>query len=135
MGGFSDVGHLTPEVVAALVDGELGKGAEHRARIHLVHCEECRTEVRAQRQAAERLRGSDPLDGIHVSGSLLDRLTQIPTVCGDNAEQAEDEPGDVGPDGRRRPATLSGRMAAAARRVQRMGSAAQSKSPRKRRER
>ncbi|MCJ7859307.1 anti-sigma factor family protein [Corynebacterium kalidii] len=115
---LSDVGHLTPEVVAALVDGELTRGAEHRARIHLVHCVECRDEVREQRQASELLRGSIPLDQVRVSGSLLSRLVQIPDHCaaGDVAEPGHDA---VGIDGCRRPDSITGRMAAVARKVQR----------------
>lgn len=137
-GAFSAVGHLTPEVVAALVDGELSRGAEQRAKVHLVHCQECRNEVRAQRQAADRLRGSDPLDGVHISGTLLDRLTQIPVVCDESEQSAGVDAtagsgdgnvsGEVGPDGCRRPDTFSGRMAAAMRRVQRRGGAAQPNS-------
>lgn len=131
---FSGVGHLTPEVVAALVDGELGRGAEHRAKVHLVHCQECRNEVRAQRQAAERLRSSDHLDGVHISGNLMDRLTQIPTVVSEDdtcSGAAKGEPtghDPVGPDGYRRPETFTGRMAAAARRVQRKSGSGQFKS-------
>ena len=128
-GAFSAVGHLTPEVVAALVDGELSRGAEQRAKVHLVHCQECRNEVRVQRQAADRLRGSDPLDGVHISGTLLDRLTQIPVVCDESEQSAGvDATDEVGPDGCRRPDTFSGRMAAVMRRVQRRGGAAQPNS-------
>ncbi|HIW90097.1 MAG TPA: anti-sigma factor [Candidatus Corynebacterium avicola] len=146
-GAFSAVGHLTPEVVAALVDGELSRGAEQRAKVHLVHCQECRGEVRAQRQAAERLRDSDPLGDVHISGSLLARLTQIPAVCEESGQVAAEDAGngsgpatsgdifsdEVGPDGCRRPNTLSGRMAAAMRRAQRRGGATQPNSPRYRR--
>lgn len=137
VGRLSDVGHLTPEVVAAQVDGELTRGAEHRARIHLVHCGECREEVRAQRQAAERLRGSIPMDEIHVSGSLMSRLARIPDDCdgtGPGEQDAAAEHDPVGIDGCRRPDSLTGRMAAAARKVQRRTTGwtanGRSKSPR-----
>ncbi|MDN5682717.1 MULTISPECIES: anti-sigma factor [Corynebacterium] len=122
VGKLSDVGHLTPEVVAALVDGELSRGAEHRARIHLVHCEECRDEVRAQRQASDRLRGSIPMDQLHASGSLLSRLVRIPDDCAQGGGAPQDALTDsdaVGIDGCRRPDSITGRMAAAARKVQR----------------
>lgn len=138
VGGLSDVGHLTPEVVVALVDGELTTGAEHRARIHLVHCVECRDEVRAQRQAADRLRDGIPLDEVHASGSLLQRLTRIPDDCagiddvGDgNTDGSAGGDRAVGIDGCRRPDSFTGRMAAAARKAQRRGGS-RAKSPRTR---
>lgn len=137
VGKLSDVGHLTPEVVAALVDGELSRGAEHRARIHLVHCVECRDEVRAQRQASDRLRGSIPMDQLHASGSLLSRLVRIPDDCARGAESPDDAPADrdaVGIDGCRRPDSITGRMAAAARKVQRRTTKGRVKSPRQRSE-
>ncbi len=118
VGKLSDVGHLTPEVVAALVDGELTRGAEHRARIHLVHCEECRDEVREQRQASELLRGSIPMDQVHASGRLLSRLVQIPDACA-TGESPDPQHDSVGIDGCRRPDSITGRMAAVARKVQR----------------
>ena len=58
--GFSSVEHLSAAAVTALVDNELSARAEHRAKVHLVHCDECRDEVRRQRQAAEALRHADP---------------------------------------------------------------------------
>lgn len=118
---LSAVGHLTPEVVAALVDGELSRGAEHRARIHLVYCEDCRDEVKVQRQAAERVRDSGSLGEIHVSGSLLQRLTRIPTESAGQDAQADPSPEEdtLGLDGCRRPDSLTGRLAAAARKVHR----------------
>lgn len=142
VGGLSDVGHLTPEVVVALVDGELSSGAEHRARVHLVHCVECRHEVRAHREAAVRVRDGIPMDQVHISGSLLRRLNRIPDDCagglgspGDR-HAAADGPlqsgQDVGINGCRRPDSLSGRMAAAARKVQRRTAGGRPKSPRSR---
>lgn len=50
---FASVEHLSLEAVAAFVDGELTPLAMHRARVHLVHCEECRAEVAQQRRASE----------------------------------------------------------------------------------
>lgn len=132
---LSAVGHLTPEVVAALVDGELSRGAEHRARIHLVYCEECRDQVKIQRQAAERVRDNGSLGGVHVSGSLISRLTRIPTESAVQetpaAQYAEED--TLGLDGCRRPDSLTGRLAAAARKAQRRAgtrSGPRSKSPR-----
>ncbi len=46
---FASVEHLNPEAVAAFVDNELSPAAAHRAKIHLVHCPECREEIHRQR--------------------------------------------------------------------------------------
>lgn len=115
-----DVGHLSTEAVAALVDGELGRGAEDRAKAHLVHCSECREEVRIQRQAAARVRQAGGLAEVRAPGSLLDRLTGIPASClgtdgGDLPGQ-----GSVGVDGCRRPETLGDRLSTSVRRVLRV---------------
>lgn len=69
--------HLSPEAVAAFVDGELTDGACHRARVHLVHCPECRAEVHQQRGASEWLRGSNITDEVRAPSDLLARLTGI----------------------------------------------------------
>ncbi|WP_238525923.1 anti-sigma factor family protein [Corynebacterium nuruki] len=115
------VGHLTPEVTAALVDGELSRGAENRAKVHLVSCPECRAEVREQRQAAQRLRGAaeTALGGIHAPGGLRARLAGIPETCADGGGDSPD-PGDsdrVGVDGRRRPESVVARVGGAVRRT------------------
>ncbi|MCL0120923.1 anti-sigma factor family protein [Corynebacterium pygosceleis] len=78
---FASVEHLSPEAVAAFVDGELTSGAAHRARVHMVHCVECRDEVDQQRRAAERLRTCTENDGIRVPSSLMERLTSIAQSC------------------------------------------------------
>ena len=70
--GELSVDHLSTEAIAALVDGELSRRAEHRAKIHLVHCESCRAEVRAQRSAAHRLR--EHVDGCRRPETLVDRV-------------------------------------------------------------
>uniref|UniRef100_UPI0021753F9A anti-sigma factor family protein n=1 Tax=Corynebacterium diphtheriae TaxID=1717 RepID=UPI0021753F9A len=51
---FASVEHLNPEAVAAFVDNELSPAAAHRAKIHLVHCPECREEIHRQRGGAPR---------------------------------------------------------------------------------
>lgn len=96
--GSLSVEHLSPEAVAALVDGELSPKAEHRAKVHIVHCRECRSDVKRQREAAARLRGDT---GIHASGNLIERLTRIP-----EAEPASASHGRFREDGCRRPETL-----------------------------
>ncbi len=69
--------HLSPEAVAAFVDGELTDGACHRARVHLVHCPECRAEVHHQRGASEWLRGSNITEEVRAPSDLLARLAGI----------------------------------------------------------
>ena len=67
--------HLAGEAVAALIDGELSRGAYHRALDHMVRCPECRTAVNAQRQAKDVLVGT----GIPaVPNGLLSRLHAVP---------------------------------------------------------
>jgi len=72
---FSSVEHLSPEAVAAFVDGELGMTAHLRAAHHMSICPECATEVDAQRQARAALRESSP---VAVPSTLLGLLSQIP---------------------------------------------------------
>ncbi|WP_280109782.1 anti-sigma factor family protein [Corynebacterium halotolerans] len=77
---FASVEHLSPEAVAAFVDGELSDCACHRARVHLVHCPECRAEIHHQRGASEWLRGSNTTDEVRAPSDLLARLTGIATT-------------------------------------------------------
>ncbi|PRQ12294.1 hypothetical protein C1Y63_01690 [Corynebacterium sp. 13CS0277] len=75
---FASVEHLSTEAVAAFVDGELTPGATHRAKVHLVHCAECRGDVAAQRRAAAALRQAHEDDeAICAPRSLVARLTNI----------------------------------------------------------
>lgn len=104
------VDHLSLEAIAALVDNELSPRAEHRAKVHLVHCQQCREEVQAQRAASERVR--EHAVPVHVSGSLLERLARIPEAISAGAE--EESAGKVkrtfAADGCRRPETLADRV-------------------------
>lgn len=86
---FASVEHLSLEAIAAFVDEELSPGAMHRARVHLVHCEECRAEVEHQRRASERLKECRDAEVIHVSSELKARLTSIALSCpaGPSAEE------------------------------------------------
>ncbi|MGV0409258.1 anti-sigma factor [Corynebacterium resistens] len=104
------IDHLSLEAVAALVDNELSAKAEHRAKIHLVHCAQCREEVKAQRAAAERIREHDV--PVHASGSLLERLARIPEAASAAADQrtAEKDRRTFAADGCRRPETLADRV-------------------------
>ncbi|WPF66972.1 MULTISPECIES: hypothetical protein [unclassified Corynebacterium] len=74
---FASVDHLNPEVVAAFVDGELCEVALHRARVHLVHCGECRGEVHRQRLAAEALHEANWTADVRPPRELLGRLHDI----------------------------------------------------------
>lgn len=97
------IDHLSPEAIAALVDEELPRKAEHRAKVHLVHCKYCRDEVNAQRQAASRLR--EHATDVQPPMSLLDRLRRIPEEC----DHADDQH-HFGIDGRRRPQGITDRV-------------------------
>lgn len=88
---FASVEHLNPEAIAAYVDEELSPAAFHRARTHLVHCQECREEVIRQRVAAQRLRACKEAD-VQVSHALLTKLTQIATTCCDDPEPERAQP-------------------------------------------
>jgi anti-sigma factor RsiW len=72
---FGSTEHLSIEAVAAFVDGELRMTAHLRAAHHLSLCQQCATEVEAQRQARAALRASG---SIVVPTSLLGMLSQIP---------------------------------------------------------
>ncbi|MGJ4170049.1 zf-HC2 domain-containing protein [Corynebacterium jeikeium] len=101
--GELSIDHLSTEAIAALVDGELSRRAEHRAKIHLVHCEHCREEVRAQRAAANRMRKHAA--AVHTPGGLMEKLQRIPEECCE-----DDSHHRFSVDGCRRPETLVDRV-------------------------
>lgn len=72
---FGSTEHLSPEAIAAFVDGELRMTAHLRAGHHLSLCPLCANEVEAQRQARSALRDSC---SIPMPSSLLGLLSQIP---------------------------------------------------------
>ncbi|WP_156802463.1 anti-sigma factor family protein [Corynebacterium lubricantis] len=88
------VEHLSPEAIAAFVDGELSDGALHRARVHVVHCRECRDEVHTQRHASEAVRGSNLEECVRAPRNLVARLSQIadlaPMHDADNESSADE---------------------------------------------
>lgn len=93
---FGSTEHLSPEAIAAFVDGELRMTAHLRAAHHMSICPQCAAEVDAQGQARAALRDSCP---IIVPTSLLGALSQIPhhapvdpTVDGVEGELAADAP-------------------------------------------
>lgn len=83
-----EIGHLGPEAIAALVDGELSPRAAERARIHLVNCADCRREVLSQREVAQAMRTAmaqqdspghaTENEGQGLPAALLSRLAAIP---------------------------------------------------------
>lgn len=88
---FASVDHLNPEAIAAYVDDELSDVAKHRARIHMIHCEECRVEVSSQRSASQRIKACSN-DDVHAPSSLIAKLAQIESLCpsGPTAEDTAD---------------------------------------------
>lgn len=89
---FASVEHLSSEAVAAFVDAELGEGALHRARVHIVHCAECRAEIERQRNASEWLRGSNITPEVRAPQDLLTRLAGIPAKPACAGPDAESTP-------------------------------------------
>ncbi|QGU07014.1 Anti-sigma-E factor RseA [Corynebacterium occultum] len=91
---FASVDHLGPEALAAYVDEELSAGATHRARVHLVHCPECRAEVRRQQGAAEAIRESNGFHQLRAPSDLMAKLAGIEKSCpeGPGAEGGVCEP-------------------------------------------
>ncbi|WP_235900584.1 cupin domain-containing protein [Lolliginicoccus suaedae] len=73
---FPSTEHLSPEAVAAYVDGELAMGPHLRASAHIAQCCECREQINAQGQARAALRRADP---VGAPASLLSALARIPT--------------------------------------------------------
>ena len=92
---FASVEHLSPEAVAAFVDGELSDIACHRARVHLVHCPECRAEIERQRGASEWLRGSNIGEDVRAPHDLLTRLAGIASASPGAGPDAESTPTPV----------------------------------------
>lgn len=111
------VEHLSLEAIAALADGELSRKAEHRAKIHLVHCMGCRDQVRQQREASERLREEWQREQAEVkaSGSLIERLSRIPEISADVPR-----PRAFGVDGCRHPETFVDSVDLMLRKLQRL---------------
>lgn len=84
---FKPLDHLSTEAIAAFIDGELSVAAMHRARVHLLHCEQCAQEVMAQREAVEHLKNShQPC----IPESLVEKLTSLADWCpaGPGAEES-----------------------------------------------
>jgi hypothetical protein len=74
---FASTEHLSPEAVAAYVDGELGGTAVSRADAHLNLCATCLGAVESQGAARAVLRESG--SAITAPLDLLGQLSRIPT--------------------------------------------------------
>lgn len=85
---FDTIGHLGPEAIVAFVDEEMEGKAAHRVRVHLVHCEECREEVRSQRGASQWVQQCSGSDDIRAPRDLLAKLAKIATTCSREEKQA-----------------------------------------------
>lgn len=87
---FDSVDHLGPDAVVSFVDDELTPGALHRARVHLVHCPECRREVRAQRRTADVVHESNGDSEVTIPAALLARLAGFAeSGCGEGPSAAD----------------------------------------------
>ena len=78
---FASVDHLSAEAVAAYVDNELTPRALHRAKVHLLKCDECRYEIKAHLAASRRLREAAAHNTVSTPADLKARLASIPVEC------------------------------------------------------
>ncbi len=102
------IDHLSPEAIAAFVDGELPRKAVDRAASHLAHCDECRAEVHGQQQAARALREDSCADSVSASHRLMQKLRSIPELARQQSEIPESEKHYlIAADGCRKPECLS----------------------------
>lgn len=84
-------GHLGPEAVVAFVDDEMDSKAKHRARVHLVHCRECREEIYIQRGTSEWVRHCNTESQVRAPRDLLRKLASIGNQESCQAHTPEDE--------------------------------------------
>lgn len=78
---FASVDHLSSDAVAMFVDNELTTGAMHRARLHLVHCAECRDEITQQRDTVDYLRSECKNEQVTAPTDLKDKLMSLANEC------------------------------------------------------
>lgn len=88
---FDTIGHLGPEAIVAFVDGEMEGKSAHRVRVHLVHCEECRDEVRDQLGASQWVQQCAGTDEIRAPRDLLAKLAQIATTCANDSQSQDSD--------------------------------------------
>lgn len=82
------IGHLGPEAVAAFVDGEMDPKATHRVHVHLVHCAECRADVREQRRASQWVRNCNVDHQVRAPKDLMAKLAGIAAEAADEDSAA-----------------------------------------------
>ncbi|BAU95502.1 hypothetical protein N24_1240 [Corynebacterium suranareeae] len=78
---FSSVEHLSADAAAMFVDNELSRGAMHRARLHIIHCAECREEINRQRETVDFLRSECKNEDVSAPMDLKARLASLATEC------------------------------------------------------
>lgn len=78
---FASVDHLSVDAAAMFVDNELSKGAMHRARLHILHCAECREEIRLQRETVEFLRTECRDEKVSAPVDLKAKLAGLANEC------------------------------------------------------
>ncbi len=78
---FSSVDHLSADAAAMFVDNELSRGAMHRARLHIVHCAECREEINRQQETVDYLRSECKNEEVSAPMDLKARLASLATEC------------------------------------------------------
>lgn len=78
---FASVDHLSADAAAMFVDNELSKGAMHRARLHIIHCGECREEIRLQRETVDYLRSQCRDEKVSAPQDLKAKLAGLADQC------------------------------------------------------
>lgn len=78
---FASVDHLSSDAAAMFIDNELSRGAMHRARLHLVHCSECRQEITRQRDTVDFVRAECTNDKVTAPSDLKAKLMSLANEC------------------------------------------------------
>ncbi|WP_293954047.1 anti-sigma factor [uncultured Corynebacterium sp.] len=78
---FASVDHLSSDAVAMFVDNELTNGAMHRARLHLVHCADCREEISKQRDTVDYVREECKNEQVTAPTDLKAKLMSLANEC------------------------------------------------------
>ena len=78
---FASVDHLSSDAAAMFIDNELSRGAMHRARLHLVHCAECRQEITRQRDTVDFVRTECRNDNVTAPSDLKAKLMNLANEC------------------------------------------------------
>lgn len=78
---FASVDHLSADAVAMFVDNELTNAAMHRARLHLVHCGDCREEISQQRDTVAYVRNECKSEKVTAPQDLKAKLMSLANEC------------------------------------------------------